>query len=73
MLEYAHFVYFYIIFGDSPCFFSIARSTAGKSGKEHISPRISPLHEFWIAGLDSSILRGRYGWAKSLVSRAILV
>ena len=31
----------------------------GRAGQENISlcisPRISPLHEFWIAGLDSSI------------------
>ena len=30
----------------------------GRAGQENISPgispRISPLHEFWIAGLDSS-------------------
>ena len=45
----------------------------GRAGQENIGPRISPLHEFWIAGLDSSTWIGWYGWAKSLVSRAILV
>ena len=37
------------------------------------SPGISPLLDFWIPGLDSSIWLGLYAWAKSLVSRAILV
>ena len=26
----------------------------GRAGQENIGPRISPLHEFWIAVLDSS-------------------
>ena len=49
----------------------------GRAGQENISPgispRISPLLDIWIPGLDSSIWLGWYALAKSLVSRAILV
>ena len=37
-----------------PVFFSRARSTPGDGGTGNIGPCISPLHEFWILGLDSS-------------------
>ena len=30
----------------------------GMAGQENICPRISPLHEIWIAGLDSSTIIG---------------
>ena len=58
--------------------FSLGRDQElGRAGQKNISPgispRISPLHDFWIPGLDSSIRLGRYAWAKSLVSRATLV
>ena len=41
-----------------PCFFSLGRDQLlGRAGQENISPgispRISPLHEFWIAGLEA--------------------
>ena len=55
MQEYVHYLYFYIIYADIPCFFSRARLTAGEGKTGNISRRISPLHGFWMAGLDSSI------------------
>ena len=68
---------FFIIYkfvADIPSFFSPGRDQLlGRAGQKNIGPRIGPLHDFLIAGLDSSIWLGRYGWAKSLASRAILV
>ena len=40
-------------------FFSPGRDQLlGRAGQENIGPRISPLNEFWIAGLDSSTCIG---------------
>ena len=67
------FFIFYNCFADIP-FFSPGRDQLlGRAGQKNISPGISPLRDFWIPGLDSCIWLGRYAWAKSLVSRAILV
>ena len=54
MQEYVHFLFFTIVFADISCFFfSRARSTAGEGGTENISPRIIPLHDFRIPGLEA--------------------
>ena len=45
---------FLLFFADIPCFFPGRDQLLGRAGQENIGPRISPLHEFWIAGLDSS-------------------
>ena len=78
MQEYVNFLYFLQLFGRYSLFFSPGRDQLlGRAGQKNISPgispRISPLLNFWIPGLDSYIWLGRYAWAKSLVSRAILV
>ena len=58
--EKVHFLYLYFFCRYSLGFFSPGRDQLlGKAGQENmgpcISPRISPLHKFWMAGLDSSI------------------
>ena len=56
MQEYVHFLIFYNCFADiSCCFFSPGRDQLlGRAGQKNISPGISPLHDFWIPGLNSS-------------------
>ena len=84
MQEYVHF--FYICFADIPClFFSTGRDQLlGRVGQKNIgpgiSPRISPLNDFWVAGAAQPYLCplscfALYGWAKILVqvSKAIPV
>ena len=71
-------LFFTIVLQIFPVFFSLGRDQLlGRAGQKNISPgispRISPLHDFWIPELDSSIRLWRYAWAKSLVSRAVLV
>ena len=74
-------LFFTIVLQIFPVFSLGQDQLLGRAGQKNISPgisprispRISPLHDFWIPGLDSSIRLGRYAWAKSLVSRAILV
>ena len=69
------FFIFTIVLQIFPGFFSRARSTAGEGGtgkyQPWYQPRISPLLDFWIPGLDSSIWLGWYAWAKSLVSSSL--
>ena len=60
MQECVHFLYFLQCFADIPFFFSPGRDQLlGRAGQKNISPgispRISPLFDFWIPGLDSSI------------------
>ena len=65
---FVHFCRYYLFF------VSRARSTPGESGtgtyRPRISLRISPLHEFWIAGLDSSIRLGQKSSTKGNTSRS---
>ena len=54
------FFIYYNCFADIPGIFSPGRDQLlGRAGQKNISPgispRISPLHDFWIPGLDSSI------------------
>ena len=49
------FFIFTMILQIFPVFFSPGRDQLlERAGQENIGPRISPLHEFWIVGLDSS-------------------
>ena len=56
MQEHVHFLYFYNCFADIPCFFTGRDQLLGSAGQENISPgispRISPLLDFWIPGFD---------------------
>ena len=74
MQEYVNFLYFFtIVMQIFPVFSPGRDQLLGRAGQKNISPGISPLLDFWIPGMDGSIWLGRYTWAKSLVSRAILV
>ena len=50
--------FFFTFFADIPCFFCLFFSPGrnqllGSAGQENIGPCISPLHEFWITGLEA--------------------
>ena len=44
MLEYAHFLYVYIIFGDSPCFFLQGEINCWEERDRNISAPVSALY-----------------------------
>ena len=69
----SNFLIFTIVLQIFPVFFLQGRINSCGGHDRKIWAPYQPFHEFWIAGLDSSIWLGRYGWAKSLLSRAILV
>ena len=48
-------LFFYIFLQIFPFYIFRARSTAGEGGTEKYRPRISPLHDFLVAGMDSFI------------------